>query len=262
MPDVLGCGVLIFLQASVSHYIAAAIFGPGVLLAIIKIALPKSRKQGGLLLLTFMFAIGLILLFFAPHFYLRSIDPDMSSRTAWSAARAFFQSRLPGYFWVTGSPLAIPYPAAALILVGVIFAWTCRDKHARPLPQVWRTALWWTGIGFLASLSPRIFVFGKSVRLPYYWINEWIPLWEVVRVTQRLGIAALVGICMLAGLAFAATVNWMGGIRGLEDDSPRGHARRGASRQLISGPLSLLCLILVTSYLGSTEMVWRPTRDS
>jgi hypothetical protein len=64
-------------------------------------------------------------------------------------------------------------------------------------------ASFWLLIGFTISLTPEMSWHGVPVRLPHAWLASWFPLYRFLRQPTRLGIAGLVGVALLAGLAFA-----------------------------------------------------------
>jgi len=88
-----------------------------------------------------------------------------------------------------------------LIAAGALAAWR---GGGRAMPDAWSHAAYWTVLGLAMSLTPLVLWNDRPIRLPQAWLQTWVPISRFVRVPSRLGIIALIGVAMLAGLAFAA----------------------------------------------------------
>jgi hypothetical protein len=106
-------------------------------------------------------------------------------------------------------PTGVSFTALLLIGIGAISAMLARH-HARGRDRVgWKHAVFWAIVGTLIS-TPAVSFFGDTaVRSPHFVLSGWLFPWlfEIVRSPTRLGIAALMGLSLLAGLAFSECAN-------------------------------------------------------
>jgi hypothetical protein len=77
-----------------------------------------------------------------------------------------------------------------------------------------------TAVGTFLSLTPSVRIGGGAVDLPQAWFAEWVPIYRAIRVPSRLGVTALVGLSLLAGLAFAECVDRLSTARSLRAARP------------------------------------------
>jgi hypothetical protein len=103
-------------------------------------------------------------------------------------------------------------PAAlGLVLAGAALAISRRLPrraalaHTCELPRgaAWGHAALWAAVGTLLSLPPQVKLLGRSLVGPQTLLDRWTPFYEVVRAPSRLGVAGLMGLCLLAGLGHA-----------------------------------------------------------
>src|SRR5262249_22067173 len=68
--------------------------------------------------------------------------------------------------------------------------------------RAWRHGLFWVVVGFAISLTPKVYWYQRPIHLPQFYLARWIPVYQLIRTPTRLGIAALFGLAILAGIAF------------------------------------------------------------
>jgi hypothetical protein len=89
-------------------------------------------------------------------------------------------------------------------------------------------------VGTYLSITPMASWHGRLVPLPHALLQRWLPVTDVVRGPTRLGVVALVGFSLLAGLAFAECAR---AIRG-----------GGARRARRAAPLALAVVVAFAMY--------------
>jgi hypothetical protein len=99
------------------------------------------------------------------------------------------------------APTAVAPVAILLVLVGLAVV-VLRGAESEATTSLWRHALVWTVVGFVISLTPAVTWGDHVVRLPHAWLADWKVV-NVLREPGRLAMAALIGLSLLAGLAFA-----------------------------------------------------------
>lgn len=192
---------LLVLQALTTVYVAVACFVPLGLIATARL-LRKRTRQAGLRLLAVM---GLAALFVLPAYagYLavRAENPLFSQQTAWFFA-AHSMLVLPWGPLSRFVPTAVPIGALALLAAGGV-SFALGPRRCERTRRAWKHAAFWSFVGAVMTITPTVIWHDKPVTLPHAVIDEWLPVYDVVRAPQRLGVAALMGLSMLAGLAFA-----------------------------------------------------------
>jgi hypothetical protein len=113
-----------------------------------------------------------------------------------------------------GRPAGVPRVAWALLALGALIApWVRRSRFAAP-GFVWEATAVWTLAALVAALTPDVrFAGGARTTLPHAALLQALGLYEVIRQPGRLGVAALVGLALLTGLAFAAVAALLPGER-------------------------------------------------
>lgn len=202
-------------------YVAPAVVLPLVLLALSGLARTRTRLRGAQLLGVLTLAVLVLLALHAPYLLLAWSDPDLVRRSVWSGHPPPPRA-LPWEAFAPFSPVAIPTVALGLIALGGAVAIGRRLRRgSTALDRPWAHAALW------AAMS-------AAVALPL--APPWL-LPPVLRVPERLAVSGLVGLALLAGLAFAELVRRTGPTR----------AGRGARAALAAG----LGLSMYTQYAGS-----------
>lgn len=217
-PAALGLLSLITLQCLTDPaYAAPAVLVPLGVLALSRIARPARRPEGWRLVAVLAAAVVLQVPVLAGWASVRANDPDFAEQTVWKLhpllAAEFANvppTDLSRLLWSGGGatttpPTATAPPILGLIALGALVAVVRRRRGAdgRDLAAAWRHGAFWTVLGIVISLSP-IATMGAAGRvvLPQSLL---VPtgLYEVIRRPDRLGVAAMIGLCLLAGIAFA-----------------------------------------------------------
>jgi hypothetical protein len=201
-------------------YVGPAVVAPLGVLALSRLA-RRPWRQSGWRLLGVLALLPLALApFLAGYLRVRLANPALRSQTPWAGATALLAvepTHLNSLFWRTSTPLAVP-TTVGLIVVGLIAAgglagvlcW--RRGIGSGLGRRWAHAGFWVVVGTFIALSPVVvadlpWLDGTWTRtriaLPQHWLAVHTELYRVVRVPARLGVAALMGLCLLAGLAVA-----------------------------------------------------------
>jgi hypothetical protein len=123
----------------------------------------------------------------------------------------------------------------AVIALGALVRLSSRGARAEVQTRAaWRHCALWIVVGLYVSLAPNVFVFDRVFSPPRI-----VPsaVYDVLRASDRLGIATLMGTCVLAGVAFVEL------------------ARRLPQRLARIGPVALVAAILGTMYVGYAQPV-------
>src|SRR6185295_15305435 len=164
-------------------------------LALARLARPRSRGAGLRLAATLCLATMAVVPVIGGYLAVRAANPDLANQTLWTIPP--LPTHLPWRLVTGDSPTAVPVAALAVIVAGW-FAATAADRRA-----LWHAALW-VAVGVVISLTPVVVFFQTRVSLPPLQLAEMLGVYRAVRIPARLGIAALLGLCLMAGLAFAA----------------------------------------------------------
>jgi hypothetical protein len=246
VSQMLALAALVALQGAVSHYLAAAALGPLLLMGLWRLSWPRERRGGALLLGACGLGVVPLAFLYLPSLLLLRSDPGLVDRTAWKITKVT-RTDLPWDLVAPSLPAAIAVPIAILIAAGIVVRLlAARWPGAAGVRRVWQVAGFWAFCGLLMAPTPAVRWFGEPVRLPYFEINRWLPLWEVIRVPSRLAVASLIGLSLLAALAFAECTGRLGAA-----------ARLGATSRRI---LTAACLSTVAwlTYAGYAHGAWWP----
>jgi hypothetical protein len=216
-------GVLVFLQGLSTAYVAVGLVCPLAALAAWRLARPSTRRTGVRLALATIAATLGWAAAFAPYVLMRRGEPGLVDQTLYPFLHAL---AVPTSFFAAGEPSGVAPVALVLIAAGVV----CRLARVPRWTSPWRHALAWTLAGLLLALPPRMSVGGHSIVTPLAWLVDLgVPV-HAVRDHARRGIAALIGLCLLVGLAHVEVTAWLARVRG------------GRSRALEIGVATLVAL--------------------
>lgn len=187
---------LLVLQGLVSVYLAVAVLLPLTALSVVLALRGATRRHGvGLALCVAASAVAL-----APFYWGHAVvwldDPDVATRSFFPAYRQ--EADLPWgpvSYW---TPLGVPVASVALVAC----AWVVGRRA--PFAAAWRHAAFWTAAGVLMALPPRVHWGATTFALPWAGVAEALGVYGLIRVSDRLGVTALIGMALLAGLAFNA----------------------------------------------------------
>jgi hypothetical protein len=191
--------LLVTLQGATSIYVAAAVLCP--ILALSLYRLSRKGVSEGLRLLGITAVASLALLsIYSGYLRVWRRNPEVLHQTQWSGELLV---GLPSGFLSFLSPTAVP--AAALAMVAGTLVWMCGRAKSRVVlsePR-WSQPLLWSMTGALLTLTPSIVWNGRVIDLPRHNLAELFPAAAVLRVPFRTGVGALIGMSLLAGVAFA-----------------------------------------------------------
>lgn len=184
-------------------YVAPVVVAPLALVAVVRLTRRASRPAGLRMVGALAVAIVLLLPVYGGYLAVRAGDPDLDVRTVWTSAG----ERVGLLPWdLLRGAAAIPGSVWGLITVGGLVAgWRAWRGRRPPTARAWAHAVLWTALGLLLSVPPEVSWgrYANRITLPQTLVAEWVPAWGLLRMPSRLGVAALVGLALLAGLAFA-----------------------------------------------------------
>jgi hypothetical protein len=190
--------VLLLLQSLTEPvYLAPALFAPLGVLALLR------REGRGRLLAVLVAAALLLAPLYAGYAGVRAANPQLSGQTVFrsSTTPLQFAPRI-SRAGVEGGPLHVPWPVVAVIVLGA----ACLRVAGLPAGarRGWRCALVWI-VTSLVLATRAIVVFGHPLELPHLsLLARIVPPMTIIRVPERLGVVAMFGIAVLAGIAVAA----------------------------------------------------------
>jgi hypothetical protein len=222
--DALALAVMVALQAAVEIvYIAPAVLIPLALVMLARLGRRTTRRCGlrlGMALVAAALAVSPLI---AAHAAVRQANPQLSRQTTWRARGTPAARPAPQALWslfgwereaatnlTAPPPMALPPLAFGLIACGVVRRQLRRRRDLEAPPgRAWRHAAFWTATAIvLAALPFWVLLLGTTIDLPRLWLWETLPVLRVLRVPSRLGVVGLVGLCLLAGLAFGEIAGW------------------------------------------------------
>jgi len=215
---VLGLAALVTFQGLTDAvYVAPATLAPLGVLAVIRLARPATRAAGIRLAAALGIALLALVPVYAAYLLVVAAEPNLLASTIWTASTASLErigipsvagmamvpQPAPWHGAANAGPIGLPRAALALIVVGVALRIARRggDDRARP---GWRMATLWAVVGLAISV-PAIGNLGDAIVMPHFALAAHVAprLLEIVRAPWRLGVAGLVGLALLAGLAMA-----------------------------------------------------------
>lgn len=195
---------LLALAGLASPYVAAAVAAPVAVVGMGALARRRSRRGGVVVLGALALAGAVWLLAYGGHAAVVSDDPGLLARSVWAHA-AQRPAPLPWGLAAIDAATAIPLVVVPLVVAGAV-AGSVRRRGDRAARRVWCHAAVWLVVGVLASLPPVVAWDGRRVLLPHAWLVERLPALAVLRFPNRLAASALVGACLLVGLAVGEIV--------------------------------------------------------
>jgi hypothetical protein len=186
-------------------YHAAAVGGVVATVAVVRLARPATRRTGATLVAVLALAVVAMAPVYAGYLTVRTDNPGLARQTLFelsTAARRLAALRLTAR-GLEGNPTTA-MSIVTLLLIAAGAAVRLRRGGGGAAAAGWRHALLWTAVG-LALGTGAVLVGGEVVVLPHAALAERAApaLAAVLRGRLRLGVVALVGFTLLAGLAFA-----------------------------------------------------------
>ncbi len=190
---VLWLAALVVLQGLTDAYMAVALLVPLALLATGRLIRHRTRAAGRRLLVAIVLAAAVLLAANASYLLVRAENPELRQQTVWTHHPA--PIALPWDLLGDLAPTAVPMAVLPVIVAGAFAArYTARPRG------LWAQGILWTTAGVLMSITPLATWNGRPIVLPHVVIA---PVYQVLRIPSRLGVAALIGLCTLAGAAVA-----------------------------------------------------------
>jgi len=183
-------------------YVAGAVMAPLGLLAGARIVRARWRRDGLVLAAVLVVSLLCLVPFLLGYLRVRAQNPLLAEQTLWKSASL---SHLGSLLWRHSAATTMAPAALLLIVLGAASALARRRMSLRHDPGWCHGALWLL-VGVSISLTP-ISIWGtRQIYLPQHLLALTTPLYEIIRVPGRLGVAAMIGACILCGIAFAEVV--------------------------------------------------------
>ena len=225
--------LLVALQGLTSVYVAASLVAPLVVLGLSRLARQPTRRAGVALLASVAGATVVLAAAYSGYALVHLDNPELGTQTLWLAKPTNPEPAVLGTAARLG-PLAVPPAALIVIGLGLVGAMASRERgwsSLRALP--WRIGWLWTFVGLVIAIRPRADWHESLIAAPHSLLARFTPLYEVIRIPERLGVAALMGVAVLTGVAFAECERVIAG-------------RAGVARSPRAAGAATLGLLLVT----------------
>ena len=222
-------------------YVTPAVVGPLGVLAALRIVRRSTRAAG----LRLIVALALAMLPLVPvcrgYLTVRAANPDLAMQTKWPYTEADHPAVLPDQVLRGGVPFLLTPAMMGLVALGVAaLLWRHRSRAPSPrVPGGWAHGALWTVVGGCLALPPVVLLGGMEIRTPIGYLSAWFPSLQAIRMPSRIGIAGLVGLGILSGVAF-------GEISALI----RTYVRRGRWAPCLSGALAVMVVYLAHQAYG------------
>jgi hypothetical protein len=200
---------IIVLQGLSDLYVAVAVLAPLGLLSLVRLTRRTTRGAGLRLAGLLALASSVLIVAYSGQLVVYAENPQLHQQTLW--ARPTYTA-IPwglfgrGYFGFL-APTGVPFAALAVIVAGALtLLLGARRQATVQARQGWTHGTLWAVIGIVLSMTPAFHWQGRTIGIPF--LLEWVPMFEVLRQPSRLGIAALIGLSLLAGIALAECGRW------------------------------------------------------
>jgi hypothetical protein len=192
---------LVVVQGLTSVYVAVPLLGTLGVLGCARLVRRTTRPAGVALLAVLAAGAAVLALMYSGYALVHRDNPHLETQTLWLAKPIDPPPAVLGTAARLG-PLAVPPAAVALIVVGIVAAAASSGwRSLATLP--WTIGWLWTGVGIMMAIRPRADWHASLLAAPHSLLARFTPLYDVIRIPERLGLAALMGIAVLAGVAFA-----------------------------------------------------------
>lgn len=188
-------------------YATAAVLVPLATIALARLVRPASRRAGRRLLAMVALTPLALAPIYAGHLVVAARNPMLAEQTNWLGGGSPLYpwlgqhlTKIPWGFFGDLAPMSVPPIVALLVALGLLcLGWRPSAGAPRTL---WMHAAVWITVGMALSLTPAVEWQGRIVHLPQAFFAD-TTLVRLVREPERIGLAGLMGISILAGLAFA-----------------------------------------------------------
>jgi len=212
--------LLVVLQGLVTIYLAVPLLiGLGVI-GVARTMRRATRRAGLHLVVTVLVAALALSAANIGYLIVRAENPSIATQTQWGSDRPTLE--LPWGLLRPDAATDVSLVALVLITAGAVsFLLRARGERGDRLVRAWLHGGFWTVVGIVLSLTPVVAWFGRPIALGPLAVSSWIP---ILRRVDRLAVAALMGLCVLAGLAFAECARRLQRGRAFGVWAPRGLA--------------------------------------
>jgi len=188
---------LLVLQGLTTIYVAVPmLLGMGVIAAVR--TLRARTRRAGLRLAAVVLVAGMLLLAAdVGYLVVRAENPSIMTQTPWNTSADAVE--LPWGLFRADMPMGVPVVTLLLIVLGAI-SFVSADAESRTSGAAWQHGAYWVLLGLALSLTPTVRWFGRPLSLRPFVVSSWVP---GLRRFDRMGLVALMGLSVLAGLAFA-----------------------------------------------------------
>ena len=184
-------------------YVAPAVLGPLGVLAAIRILRRDTRAAAVRLAAVLALTLAALLPVYRGYLGVGAANPNLSTQTWWAVTENTFPAPLPDRFLGGNYPLVLTPVAMALVGLGALVALGRRRAGAAaPVPGGWAHGALWAVVGAVLSLPALVTVAGALYHTPLGYLAMWAVPYRTIRVSSRLGVAGLVGLGILSGVAF------------------------------------------------------------
>lgn len=184
-------------------YVTPAVMGPLGALAGFHLLRRHTRAAGFRLIGVLALAALILVPVYRGYATVRAANPDLAQQTKWTTTGASFPTPLPERLLHGGEPFLLTPVAMGLVVLGIAaLAWRRRSGATPATPGGWAHGALWAVVGGCLALNPVVLIGGTAFVTPLAYLAQWIPALNVIRVPGRLGVAGLIGLGILSGVAF------------------------------------------------------------
>lgn len=204
-------GALLAMQGLATVYLAVATWLVVSAVATARLLRGVSRREGVRIFAALLLAALPLLAAFLPYVVTRAANPELSDQSIWKGTMQL--TRLPWGPLDARVPAGVPLGTLFLLACsGILAAWDrlsgrSQSPAGAPSASSWSLALAWIGVGILVSATPFARFGTEVVRMPHAVLADWFDAYAVIRAPHRLGVIALFGFSIAAGLAFASLLS-------------------------------------------------------
>ena len=196
-------------------YVAPAVLGPLFVLGA-GLFLRRRTRPAALRLVAVLGLAGVSLLpVLLGYWRVQAANPDLAHQTSWPMRGLLHLASdltvnfpavpftVPHDLFAGVRPLLLTPAGMVVVPLGIAAAaWLRRRGRSLPVPGGWTQGVLWAAVGLLLSLNPKVIVAGRQFSSPLDYATAWLPSLQAIRVPERLGIAGLIGLGILSGIAF------------------------------------------------------------
>jgi len=199
---------LVVLQCLVDLvYVAPAVLGPLGVLAGFLLLRRRTRGPAVRLIVVLGLSVLVLLPVYRGYLVVTASNTALATQTKWRVTEAALPTVLPDHLLHGRWPFVITPVAMALVPLGAVArAWRRRSGATPPVAGGWAQGALWMLAGGVLAMNPLVLIAGRRIATPIDYGWRWVPALHAIRVPSRLGVAGLVGLGILSGVAFGEIV--------------------------------------------------------